>query len=67
MGFAGIRCRVFLSDGRIVDVSQSRDQVAQRMSRVSSRWPLVELHEAGHHRRFVAGAHIVELQSTEEI
>lgn len=65
MGFAGVKCRVLLSDGREIDTTQSRSAIAQRMSRVSSRWPLVELQEAGGGRRFVAGAHIVELVSTE--
>ena len=63
MGFAGARCCVHLSDGRQIYVTQTRDQVSETLGRTSPRWPLVELHEVEGSRRFVAGAHIVELKS----
>jgi hypothetical protein len=61
VGFAGANCAVYLSDGRQILVTETRDEVLEKLRRSSSRWPTIELTEHGTgERRTPAAAHVVE-------
>lgn len=59
--FAGARCILRICDGRRVYVTQTHAEMAEKLSRVSHRWPLIEVTDVGGHRRYFTETAITEV------
>lgn len=66
MGFAGINCMVYLSDGRRIPSKDTREEVIKLLSRTSTRWPLIEFTDNLGRHRYIAAAHVVEVATIGE-